>query len=430
MKKFIITLLRFYSKKIIQKYKPQTIGITGSVGKSTTKEAISFVLAAKFRIRKTTKNYNNEIGVPLAIIGVEKPPNTSLIGWAKTFWKASWLLLKKDKNYPELLVLEMGADKPGDIAYLVNMVPLNVGVLTFISLAHSEFLGSLKKIAHEKQHIISHLTSKDSAVLNFDNKEVMDVKGATKARLVTYGFKTGADLQASDVHILFGKDEFDTGINFKVQFKGNNVPIFLPGIIAEHTIPAVLAALAVGTVYGVNLVEAGLALRNYFKPLPGHMNLIPGIKKTLIIDDTYNSSPQATTAALATLVQFPLPASNARYAVLGDMLELGEHTVDAHRLVGFKVGELGINYLVTIGEASKHIAEAAIESGINKDKIYCFSDSVSAARFLQDKLKQGDIALVKGSQGLRMEKIVKEIMNNPLQAKELLVRQEEEWLKK
>lgn len=430
MKKILLGLLKFFAKKIIRKYQPKVIGITGSVGKTSTKEAVALVLARSFRIRKTHKNYNNEVGVPLTIIGIEKPPNTSFFGWVGVFVKAFMLLMRREALYPEWLILEMGADKPGDISYLVDIAPCSIGVLTYIAHAHTEFFGSIKKIAQEKKNIISHLPADGSAVLNFDNTEVMAVAHATKAHLLTYGFKEGADIRASDVHIMFDNTtNWPSGINFKVSFKGTVMPVFLSGVVGEHFIPSALAALAVGSVCGINLVDCGLALREWI-PLPGHMRLIPGIKKTLIIDDTYNSSPEAVKAALLTLGTLHADSGAERYAVLGDMLELGNETANAHREIGFKVAELGIDYLIVVGEASRQTAAAAREAGMDERAIVVFADSTSAARFLQDKIKEGDMLLVKGSQGVRMEKIVKELMENPLQAKEMLVRQEEEWQKK
>lgn len=426
-KKILLTLLRFFARKTIKKYQPQVIGITGSVGKTSAKEAVALILSTKFNIRKTTKNYNNEIGVPLAILGITTPPNHSFWQWVKVFFRALHLCIFKDKQYPEILVLEMGADKPGDIQYLVNIAPCKVGVLTFIAHAHTEFFGSLKKIVQEKKNIISHLPPKGYAVLNFDNDLVMQTKGATQAQVITYGFKEGADFRASDVHSVYDHASgWPMGTNFKVSSNGNVVPIFLPAIAAEHLIPAALAGLAVGSIFGINLVESGIALKN-LKPLAGHMRLVPGIKRTMIIDDTYNSSPEAVKSALLTLAHFELREKRERYAVLGDMLELGAETVDAHREIGFKVAELGIDYLVVVGEASKHTAEAAREAGIEEHRVASFAESAAAGKFLQDKLEEGDVLLVKGSQSMRMEKIVKELMANPLQAKELLVRQSEEW---
>ena len=146
LKSFLQNLLNTLAKRILKKYKPDIVGITGSVGKTSSKETIATVLEAKFSVRRTSKNYNNEIGLPLTIIGVEKTPGRSILGWLGVIWKAKKLLLKRNENFPEILVLEMGADKPGDIEYLTDLAPCKVGVLTFISHAHTEFFKTIKKI--------------------------------------------------------------------------------------------------------------------------------------------------------------------------------------------------------------------------------------------------------------------------------------------
>jgi len=422
-------ILRILSKKIIKKYKPDVIGITGSVGKTSSKEAIAIVLSTRFNVRKTPKNYNNEIGLPLTIIGINKSPGKSIIGWLKVFFKALRLICIRSKKYPEILVLEMGADKPGDIEYLVDIASCKVGVWTSVAHAHTEAFKTLKKIILEKRNIISHLSHDSFAVLNFDNNYVMENVAKTKAEVLTFGFKEGSDLQASEINILKDKETgLPTGLNFKVFHKGHCVPVFLPDMIAEHLISSALVGLTVGNIFGVNLVEGATALTDY-RPLAGHMCLLKGIKNTLLIDDTYNSSPEAAKSALSTLSKIEIQEKGERYAVLGDMLELGTETENAHRELGFKVAELGIDFLITVGEASKFIALSALEAGFDEHRIAKFSDSVSAGRFLQDKIKQGDIMLVKGSQGGRMERIVKEVMAEPEKAKELLVRQGSEWEK-
>lgn len=208
------------------------------------------------------------------------------------------------------------------------------------------------------------------------------------------------------------------------------MPVFLPGFIAEQFIPAALAGLAVGHIFGINLVESALALQNV-KPLAGHMRIIQGIKKTLLIDDTYNSSPDAVRSALNAVDKIIPQEGGKRIVVLGDMLELGADTEQAHREVGFRIAELNFDFLITVGEASKKFtAQAAREAGLDENKTAVFDDSASAGKFLQDKMEKGDVILIKGSQSTRMEKIVKEVMAEPEKAGELLVRQEEYWVKK
>ncbi|MFA5127499.1 MAG: UDP-N-acetylmuramoyl-tripeptide--D-alanyl-D-alanine ligase [Patescibacteria group bacterium] len=426
LKSILHWTLRHLSKKILKKYRPDIIGITGSIGKTSTKEAVSAVLKTKFRVRSNVKNYNNEVGLPLTIIGVEKTAGKSIFGWLAIFFKAIELIACRDKNYPEMLVLEMGADKPGDIAYLTDIAPCKVGVLTFISHAHTEFFKTIKKIAQEKRVIVSHLNDDNFAVVNFDCDLVME-NSKSRAETISYGFKNGADFQATDVRVITDEATgWPSGLNFKVNYKGVCVPVFLPGAVAEHLIPSALAAMAVGHIFGINLVDAVSALRD-LPPLAGHMRIIPGIKKTLLIDDTYNSSPEPTKSALKTLANIQIKENAERYAVLGDMLELGDETENAHREIGLRIAESGIQILVTVGEASKHTAAAAREAGMAEHCVISFADSASAGKYLQDAIKEGDVILIKGSQGIRMEKIVKELMDEPLRAKELLVRQTGEW---
>ncbi|MDD2757975.1 MAG: UDP-N-acetylmuramoyl-tripeptide--D-alanyl-D-alanine ligase [Patescibacteria group bacterium] len=429
LKSLLQLILKLLAKAILKKYRPDVVGITGSIGKTSTKEAAVAVLRTRFNVRANVKNYNNEIGLPLTVIGVDKTPGRSIFGWLKVFGRALKLIGGKTENYPEILVLEMGSDKPGDIQYLVETAPCKVGVLTYIAPVHIEFFKTLKKIIQEKRVIVSHLTEEGFAVLNYDNDLVMQ-NAKTKAEVVTFGFKDGADFQATDVNIIPDPEtNWPTGLNFKVNFRGNIVPVFLPGAMAEHLIPAALAGLAIGHIFGVNFVEAAGALRD-LKPLAGHMCLIPGIKKTMLIDDSYNSSPEPTISALKTLKNIDIKADAERYAVLGDMLELGLETESAHRDIGRRVAELGVDVLVTVGEASKQTAQAAREAGMEEHRVVTFADSASAGKFLQDAIKEGDVVLIKGSQGVRMEKIVKELMAEPLRASELLVRQTGEWERK
>lgn len=423
-------ILRKLSSAIIKKYHPAVVGITGSIGKSSTKEAVAKVLSSRFSVRANYKNYNNEIGVPLTIIGVMESPRRSVFGWLGVFFKGIRLLLVRSKKYPEMLVLEMGADKPGDIEYLTDIAPCKVGILTFISHAHTENFKTIKRIAQEKRMIISHLDSDSFAILNYDSPLVMENAGVTVAEKITYGFREGAEIRATDINVLAEPGKLmPLGLNFKVNYRGSIVPIFLPEFVSRAMIPASLAGIATGIVFGVNIVDAAEGLRGV-RPLPGHMRPLEGIKRTLVIDDTYNSSPEPAKSALEVLKMLSPGSGGRRIAVLGDMLELGSETVVAHREIGFKIAEMEIDYLITVGEASKETATAAREAGLSEDHITRFDKSTEVKKFLQEKMKEGDIVLVKGSQGSRMEKIVKEIMSAPDKAKELLVRQDEYWLQK
>lgn len=423
MRKLLQLKLKILSKLILAKYRPEVIGITGSVGKTSAKEAIFSVLSGDFKARKNIKNYNNEIGVPLTIIGVETG-GKSLLRWLYIFSKAFWLLIWKDKNYPTVLVLEMGADKPGDIDYLLSIVKCRVGILTAVSESHLEYFGTLERIAQEKRLIISRLAKEGFAIINIDNDLAWQQKAHTKSNVMSFGIKHKASAQAENIVIM--ERDGELGLNFKLSYQGTTIPIFLPGIISYQHIYAVLAAVCVGIVYNINLVDIGHKLQQYHG-VPGRTRYIPGIKGSKIIDDTYNSSPLATKAALDLMPLIPNTEAGDYYAVLGDMLELGRISEEAHLNIGKKVNDLKIDYLLAFGEKARDIARGAIKAGMDKDHVYTFSDHHQAGLFLQDRVKKNDIILVKGSQGVRMEKIVKEIMAEPNTADDLLVRQTKDW---
>lgn len=411
---------------ILNKYQPVVIGITGSIGKTSAKEAIYEVLRDKLRVRTSFKNYNNEIGLPLTIIGRESP-GRDLFGWAGVFLTALKLCLLKDKNYPQVLILEMGVDRPGDMEYLTNIAPVDVGVVTAVSYSHLEYFGSVLNIKKEKQVIIEKLDAKGLAILNFDNEHTKEMASVSKARILTYGLKAGANLQAQDIVYNFTKEGYDlSGINFKLNYNGSIVPVTMKNVMAETALYAALAAAAVAIYFDFNLVEVAQALKEFSLP-KGRMNLLPGIKHTFIIDDTYNSSPEAALAAVDTLRRVKIDATAEKYAVMGDMLEIGSYTEEGHQLVGKKIAESGINHLIAVGEKARDFIRGAKEAGMEDDYIFYFDKPEEAAKFLQNRIKAGDVLLIKGSQGARMEKVVKELMVEPERAEELIVRQGKEW---
>ncbi len=428
-KKIIEWKLKLLATWILQRYQPKVIGLTGSVGKTSTKEAIFKVLSYKFKTGKNIKNYNNEIGLPLSIIGMESAKKNPLI-WFWIFIKAILMIIFKNNNYPEMLVLEMGADKPGDIKYLVDFVKCHVGVVTAIGAAHLELFGSIEKVAREKQNIVSYLKVDDFAILNRDDELVMNMKEKTRAKVITFGFKEEADVRATDLGISAGPsadpwiDVQIKGLSFKILYKGSVIPVFLPKVLGQHQVYSALAAAAVGLSQGMNLSDIAEALRN-FEPPAGRMRLIAGIKHTSLIDDSYNSSPMAVQAALKVLKDIQIHGK--KYVALGDMLELGAYTETGHREVGLAASSVA-DFIVTSGKRAKIIARSAIEAGMDEDHVFSFDDPLSAGKFIQERIKSGDIVLIKGSQGARMEKLVKEIMAEPEKAKQLLVRQTKEWI--
>lgn len=427
-KKLLQNVLAFFSKKILAKYHPDIIGITGSIGKTSTKDAIALVLASHFRIRASEKNYNTEVGVPLTIIGAHHP-GRSITGWLSVFLKALYLAWFAKAAYPQMLVLEMGADRPGDIAYLTKMAPCNVGVLTAISEAHLENFESPEKLLAEKRIIYEYLAPGATAVLHADDPYVFPPTGNLKAKMITFGISDEADVRAEGItrplRFAEGSEEYG-GINCTIHMNNESMQASFPHIFRQEHLSCVLAAVAVGLRYHIPL-QVMLELLHRYEAPPGRSRLLPGIKHTLIIDDTYNASPKATRAAIDALLEFDIGQDAHRIAVLGDMKELGSYSHEEHRKMGEYCARVGVDLLITVGPLAKTIAQAAVEYGMDAESIESFDSATPAGRYLQNKMKRGDVVLVKGSQDVRLERVVEEIMSEADRAAELLVRQEPYW---
>ena len=452
-------ILRYFAVQALRKFKPRIVGVTGSVGKTSTKEAIYTVLSGKFRVRKNEKNYNNEIGLPLSVLGLESGGG-SFWNWIAVLIKSVLVITLEDKErYPEILVLEMGADRPGDIKYLVDFLKPEVGVVTAIGISHLEFFKDKKQIAQEKSTLIRYLRKEGLAVLNYDDEGVRamgedlkvhphtnsSVKKNQKneniyhteksgigvgAGKISYGFSEEADVRASDIFFgyekatdYYGRDiDKIRGLSFKLSYEGSTIPVRLVQSVGRPQIYSALAAAAVGIHFEMNLLEIADALKNFQAPA-GRLNIIDGVKNTIIIEDSYNAAPQSTLAALEVLEKIQ---ARRKLAVLGNMLELGEETESGHREVGRKVAEVA-QILFTVGDKAKFIADEAEKSGLDKNNIFCYNSSIEAKIPIQKELAEGDVILIKGSQGARMELISEEIMRYPEQAEKLLPRQTAEW---
>lgn len=421
--KILEAVLRWMAITVLNKYNPSIIGITGSVGKTSAKEAVYLALASKFRVRKNIKNYNNEIGIPLTIIGAESG-NRSLLKWLKVFFK--WLaVIIFPYEYPEVLVLEMGVDKPGDMGYLLNFVPVRVGIITSISPVHLEYFKSVDYIAREKGKLIKNLPEDGYAVINADDEKVTALVEETNVQIITYGFSEKAQVRASDV-IYTSENNKPEGISFKLNYEGKSIPVRLRRILASHQIYAALAAASAGIAFKINLVDIAASLEQFSSPL-GRINLISGIKESLIIDDTYNASPKAVIAVLETLDDLKAPR---KIAALGDMLELGAGEESGHKAIARKLFEINIGFLIAVGDRMKITARELERLGYPKERIFWFDNPGKAGDKLKEIITLKDLILVKGSQSMRMEKIVEKIMENPAKARILLCRQSTEWWKK
>lgn len=356
-------IARFWRRKL----NIQVVGITGSVGKTTSKELIADVLGRKFNTMKSQGNYNNEIGLPLSILSMHE-----------------------EHQYA---VLEMGFYLPGEIAFLAEIAKPQIGVVTTVGLVHAERAGSQDAIYRGKSELVQALPKDGTAILNIDDPLVKKMATLSKAKVFFYGLDPKADLWADDIEGL-GLD----GVKFRLHYGEETLHIRVP-MIGRHSVHTALRAAAVGLVAGMDWQSILEGLR-IGRP---QLRLVAsrGKNGAILLDDTYNASPDSTMAALNLLEEL----EGRKVAVLGDMLELGPYEEQGHQMVGIRAAIVA-DLIVTIGERAKIIAETARLSGKDENTIKSFENSDDALKYLRDNLKASDVVLVKGSRAMNMEKIV------------------------
>jgi UDP-N-acetylmuramoyl-tripeptide--D-alanyl-D-alanine ligase len=356
-------IARFWRRKL----DIRVIGITGSVGKSTTKEMVAEVLSQRYHTLKSPGNLNNEIGLPLSI-------------------------LKLSSGY-QRAVLEMGFYVPGEIAFLCDIAQPQVGVVTNVGTVHAERAGSQEAIAQGKSELVQSLPEDGVAILNFDDPWVRKMEEKTRAQVFFYGLSSEADLWADNV-----EGQGLEGIRFRLHYQRETLHVRVP-LIGRHSVHTALRAAAVGLVEGLTWQEIfdGLNL--------GHtqLRLVAVRSKTgaLILDDTYNASPESMLAALNLLDEL----DGHKIAVLGDMLELGQYERQGHEMVGLRTAQVA-DTLLTLGLRGHMIAEAARRSGMRKSSVLEFEELDQIVNWLNENLSKNDSVLIKGSHGLRMDRIV------------------------
>lgn len=414
--------LGFLARLVIKVRRPIIVSVTGSVGKSSAKEAIALVLSKNYSVRFSPGNYNNEFGLPAAILGIESP-GRSVMHWCSAVCHTA-AILSRLEAYPEVLVLEMGVDHPGDMDYLLSIARPDVAVLTRIAESHLANFENLAQIAKEKGKLVAALSEEGVAVLNADDERVIRQAERTRAKVISYGLSQDASLFADNIRLLQegGRTE---GLSFKLNSGGKSIPVRLPSVIARHHLSAVLAAAAVGTALRMNLVDVAAALAE-FRALPGRMNLLDGDAGIRIIDDTYNASQVSTEAALATLRELIAPR---KVVILGDMLEIGASSDEAHRALRDAVIVSGATVFIGVGQHMHFLADALRGTNFSEKSIYHFPDPLAATDRLGGIIRPSDLILVKGSQGLRMELIVERLLGErgETERRSLLCRQSAAW---
>jgi len=347
----------------------RVIGITGSVGKSTTKEVAADLLLRRYRTHKNPGNLNNEIGLPLSLLQLTPAHERS--------------------------VLEMGFYVPGEIALLCDIARPQVGVVTNVSQVHLERAGSLEAIIQGKSELVESLppAPEGTAILNYDEPEVRGMAERTQAAVFNYGLSDQADLWASDIEGL-GLE----GVRFVLHHRGERFHLRVP-MLGRHSVHTALRAAAVGLVEGLNWDEILTGLQRSHSQL--RLVTVSGPGGSLLLDDTYNAAPPSVIAALNLLEEL----EGRRVAVLGDMLELGEFEEHGHRMVGARAAEV-VEELVTVGKRARWIGEEAVRAGLPKSRLTKLKDSQAAVEHLRGRIGAGDVVLVKGSRGVQMDLIV------------------------
>jgi len=350
----------------------RVVGITGSVGKTTTKEIIAAVLGTRYRTLKSEGNFNNEIGLPLT-------------------------LLKLSEAH-ERAVLEMGFYQIGEIAFLCSLARPHLGVVNNVYAVHLERAGSIEAIAQGKGELVEALppAPEGIAVLNMDEPLVMGMRSRTQARVITYGVDPGAEVWASDV-VGLGLD----GIRFRLHYGRETLHVRFP-MLGRHSVHTALRAVAVGLAEGLTWQEIIEGLQGMEARSQLRLYAVTGPGGSLILDDTYNASPESVIAGLNLLSEME---ARRRVAVLGDMLELGEQEEAGHRMVGRRAADM-VGLLITIGQKARLIADEAFLSGLSAKRIVRLNDQESVQQYLKENLREGDVVLVKGSHGMRLDRMV------------------------
>lgn len=354
--------------------KLQVIGITGSLGKTTTKEVVAGVLSHRRQVLKSEGNFNSEIGLPLTVLNGLTPRH-------------------------ELAVLEMGMYTVGDIRLLARLARPRIGVVTAVQPVHLERLGTMERIQEAKQELVEELppSPEGVAILNADDGRVMAMAAAARARVVTYGVADQADIRASNI-----VSKGLRGVDFDLHHRGHRRRVGLP-LLGTQSVHAALAAAAVALEVGFELSEVAEALHVLTPAL--RLLVVDGINGSRIIDDSYNASPESVLAALNLLRDLP---GRRKIAVLGDMLELGSAEEDGHRRVGNRAA-LVVDLLITHGERSRTTAAEARGAGLHAENVVEAGDVAEIVALLRKRLRPGDDVLVKGSRAMGLDAVVREI---------------------
>jgi UDP-N-acetylmuramoyl-tripeptide--D-alanyl-D-alanine ligase len=422
LKHIVVTILTWEARVVLLRHKPKVVAVTGSVGKTSTKDAVYTVLRSKFFARKSEKSFNSELGVPLTILGLPTAWS-SPVAWLENIAEGLMVALFT-REYPDWLVLEVGADRPGDIKKLGWVKPDVVVFTHFPDVpVHVEFFESAEQVIAEKRELKKALRLDGTLIVNADDPKMQAETVHDGQHVLRYGFAEDATVRADTQSVVY-EDDMPVGVSSMVHFQNESQQVTQRGVLGGHHVYPQLVAIAVAVSEGVSFSDAVQALGEHACP-PGRMRVLPGMHRTCLIDDTYNASPAAVAAGLDALAE--LPDHKRKVVVLGDMLELGDFSVPAHEEVGTRAAQVA-DIVVFVGIRMRAAALVTKKMrGKKVKRIETCKDSNEAAELLRGIVQEGDIVFVKGSQSMRMERVVAALLADPDTAPRLLVRQEKEW---
>ena len=416
IKFLIIFLLSILSRLVVRRYRPHVVMVTGSVGKTSTKDAVAAVLSTRFLVRKSEKSFNSEFGVPFTILGVNNPWDDPY-AWFSLVKKAVALLVLPNV-YPKMLVLEVGADRPGDLARILRIVTPDAVVVTPLPEipVHVEAYASPEAVREEEFSPAYALHAAAPLIISADDTYATQNAVRTPARIITYGTSEKALVRLNSVGYAMSEGHVE-GMRADVQVAGEQKELLVRGSVGGAQVFPGAAALAVALAFDIAPHTALAALASY-EPPAGRGRLLAGLNGSIVIDDSYNASPIAVEYALRTLKDFP--GVTRRIAVLGDMLELGRYSVTEHERIG-ALARSSADIVVAVG-----IRARAFALSEGSAEVLLYDNARAAAEALVDYVRPGDVILVKGSQSIRTEHITKALLADPRDASQL-VRQERKW---
>jgi UDP-N-acetylmuramoyl-tripeptide--D-alanyl-D-alanine ligase len=401
VKKILTWLYIACAKAILWKYRPRVFVLTGSVGKTSAKNAIYTVLRRFQSVRRNVIQ-GNALGLALTIIGGD--PNPSAITQIKNLLKWLGEIIFR-QEYPKWLLLELAVREPNDLMEIMPWLKPDGLLITYFGETppHVEFFKSRHHLIETKLKILRNLKKDGFVIVNADDPDFEFIKEKIALPFTTFGFKESADIFASNSQLIY-ENGFPAGLNFKLNYSGHSLPVNIKGALGKNHIYAFLAAFALTDRLRFNMIEASQEASRFVCPA-GRLCLLAGRAGSLVIDDSYNSSPAALMEALATLREIEAPGR--KIALLGDMLELGRDTYAAHREAGLLAGKI-VDFLITIGPRAAAIGEGA-RRYLKVANYRHFSTTKEINEFLKQFINAGDVVLVKGSRKMELEKIVEEI---------------------